>query len=396
MADCNLLKQELLLIERVFHKSHDKFQLIRASLEEVLCRFICTNGNAYEITGTITPNYPEVPPVWFTEADENSIVTKAVALLSSTSGLDNHVTNQVAMLVRALCRAEDLPEPEDLEKLKLDNVILISGGDVGLASSSSNTNSTATLSTPSDQEMDLDPSDFDDYDEDDDDISDDDDAEFEAEFVSQSQDKDGLDNEQRATLDKLKTNQQAQSTTKGSTFGSIQASDRLMKELKEIYRSDTFKAGNYSVELINDNLYDWTVKLRGVDKDSPLYADLQTLKQNEGKDYIELHMTFKDNFPFEPPFVRVVHPRMTGGYVLSGGAICMELLTAQGWSSVYTVEAVIMQIAATFVRGKARIVQVGQEGASAGYTLAGAQQSYNALVRIHKKGGWYTPPKADG
>lgn len=44
-----------------------------------------------------------------------------------------------------------------------------------------------------------------------------------------------------------------------------------------------------------------------------------------------------------------------GGYVLIGGAICMELLTKQGWSSAYTVEAVIMQIAATLVKGKARI-----------------------------------------
>lgn len=44
-----------------------------------------------------------------------------------------------------------------------------------------------------------------------------------------------------------------------------------------------------------------------------------------------------------------------GGYVLVGGAICMELLTKQGWSSAYTVEALIMQIAATLVKGKARI-----------------------------------------
>lgn len=33
----------------------------------------------------------------------------------------------------------------------------------------------------------------------------------------------------------------------------------------------------------------------------------------------------------------------------------MELLTKQGWSSAYTVEAVILQIAATLVKGKARI-----------------------------------------
>lgn len=46
---------------------------------------------------------------------------------------------------------------------------------------------------------------------------------------------------------------------------------------------------------------------------------------------------------------------VSGGYVLLGGAICMELLTKQGWSSAYTVEALIMQISATLVKGKARI-----------------------------------------
>lgn len=78
---------------------------------------------------------------------------------------------------------------------------------------------------------------------------------------------------------------------------------------------------------------------------------------------VNLQMKFQENYPFEPPFVRVVHPLMTGGYVLLGGAICMELLTKQGWSSAYTIEAVIMQIAATFVKGKARI-QFGGSKAS--------------------------------
>lgn len=89
--------------------------------------------------------------------------------------------------------------------------------------------------------------------------------------------------------------------------------------------------------------------------DSQLYKDLVQLKEKEGKDAILLSMTFKDTFPFTPPFVRVVDPVITGGYVLIGGAICMELLTQQGWSSAYTVEAVILQIAATLVYGKARI-----------------------------------------
>lgn len=181
----------------------------------------------------------------------------------------------------------------------------------------------------------------------------------------------------------------------------MQATDRLMKELRDIYRSDSFKKNMYSIELVNDSIYEWNIRLRSVDPDSPLYNDLVQLKEKEGKDSILLNIMFKETYPFEPPFVRVVYPIISGksqmdklhiyhiillwlltvyfsklcfsnqsdmvlmktsfilcvgGYVLLGGAICMELLTKQGWSSAYTVEAVIMQIAATLVKGKARIL----------------------------------------
>lgn len=120
----------------------------------------------------------------------------------------------------------------------------------------------------------------------------------------------------------------------------------------------------------------------------------------------------------------------------------MELLTKQGWSSAYTVEALIMQISATLVKGKARI-QFGATKVSfhlfsfafkwyimilmyifkllqGQYSLARAQQSFKSLVQIHEKNGllnlplfidrqwqillishslilgWFTPPKEDG
>lgn len=150
-----------------------------------------------------------------------------------------------------------------------------------------------------------------------------------------------------------------------------------MKELRDIYRSDSFKRNIYSIELVNDSIYEWNIRLMSVDPDSPLHNDLLMLKEKEGKDSILLNIIFKETYPFEPPFVRVVHPVISGdvalslsfdygvlinqvllfkgGYVLLGGAICMELLTKQGWSSAYTVEALIMQISATLVKGKARI-----------------------------------------
>ena len=43
---------------------------------------------------------------------------------------------------------------------------------------------------------------------------------------------------------------------------SVQASDRIMKELKEIYKSDNYKTGVYSVAINNDNLYKWDVYLK--------------------------------------------------------------------------------------------------------------------------------------
>ena len=47
----------------------------------------------------------------------------------------------------------------------------------------------------------------------------------------------------------------------GSVSGSVQATDRLMKELRDIYRSDSFKKKIYTVDLVNDSLYDWHIKM---------------------------------------------------------------------------------------------------------------------------------------
>ncbi|XP_045042353.2 ubiquitin-conjugating enzyme E2Q-like protein 1 isoform X1 [Desmodus rotundus] len=124
-------------------------------------------------------------------------------------------------------------------------------------------------------------------------------------------------------------------------------SRRLMKELQDIARlSDRF----ISVELVDESLFDWNVKLHQVDKDSVLWQDMK----ETNTEFILLNLTFPDNFPFSPPFMRVLSPRLENGYVLDGGAICMELLTPRGWSSAYTVEAVMRQFAASLVKGQIR------------------------------------------
>ena len=70
-------------------------------------------------------------------------------------------------------------------------------------------------------------------------------------------------------------------------------------------------------------------------------------------------------YPFLPPFVQIVRPRFvrgTGNVI--DGAICMELLTAQGWSPANSVESVIISIQAHLVVGKGRLdaaVKLGDE-----------------------------------
>lgn len=61
--------------------------------------------------------YPSTPPVWFAESEETS-VTNAVQILSTTTGRDNHVINQVGILLKELCRLHSLPEPPDVERLR--------------------------------------------------------------------------------------------------------------------------------------------------------------------------------------------------------------------------------------------------------------------------------------
>ncbi|XP_007520604.2 ubiquitin-conjugating enzyme E2Q-like protein 1 [Erinaceus europaeus] len=165
-------------------------------------------------------------------------------------------------------------------------------------------------------------------------------------------------------------------------------SRRLMKELQDIARlSDRF----ISVELVDESLFDWNVKLHQVDQDSVLWQDMK----ETNTEFILLNLTFPDNFPFSPPFMRVLSPRLENGYVLDGGAICMELLTPRGWSSAYTVEAVMRQFAASLVKGQGRICRKAGKSKKS-FSRKEAEATFKSLVKTHEKYGWVTPPVSDG
>ncbi|KAI8737899.1 ubiquitin-conjugating enzyme E2 Q1 [Biomphalaria glabrata] len=366
MACLANLKLDIKLLETKFPKTHPRFQVLSATVDEITCRFIGKNGEKYDVQANITETYPQSAPIWFSESEDAGVVG-VVGELANTPKEQFNILYQSKLLLEGLCKLHNLEVP--VEVTDLDDALSKRGIVV---------------------KMNVDPVSEDE----------DDDEEFHYDMEEEThsteqkakEEVDGIDVENLAVLERLKQNQR-QSYLKGSVQGSVQATDRLMKELRDIYKSDSYKKEIYTIELVSDCLYEWNVRLKKVDKDSELYKDMQTFKEKEGKDHILLNFTFKETFPFDPPFVRVISPVVSGGYVLGGGAICMELLTKQGWSSAYSIESVILQIAATLVKGKARI----QFGATKNqYTLARAQQSFKSLVQIHEKNGWFTPPKEDG
>ncbi|XP_044086007.1 ubiquitin-conjugating enzyme E2 Q2 isoform X1 [Neovison vison] len=372
------LKAELKFLASIFDKNHERFRIVSWKLDELHCQFLLPPpplpGSPHSpsppltLHCNITESYPSSSPIWFVDSDDPNL-TSVLERLEDTKN-NNSLRQQLKWLICELCRLYNLPKHLDVEML-----------DQPIPTGQNGTTEEVTSEEEEEEEMAEDIEDLDHYE-----------MKEEESISGKKSEDEGIEKENLAILEKIRKTQR-QDHLNGAVSGSVQASDRLMKELRDIYRSQSYKAGIYSVELINDSLYDWHVKLQKVDPDSPLHSDLQILKEKEGIEYILLNFSFKDNFPFDPPFVRVVLPVLSGGYVLGGGALCMELLTKQGWSSAYSIESVIMQINATLVKGKARV----QFGANKNqYNLARAQQSYNSIVQIHEKNGWYTPPKEDG
>lgn len=65
---------------------------------------------------------------------------------------------------------------------------------------------------------------------------------------------------------------------------------------------------------MNDNLFEWHVRLHQIDPESELANDLRELHVP----HILLHLVFPENFPFAPPFMRVIEPRIEKGFVMEG------------------------------------------------------------------------------
>lgn len=181
---------------------------------------------------------------------------------------------------------------------------------------------------------------------------------------------------------------------------------RLQAELKTLakiqFSTDPAALGWFIDFEKMDNIYQWIVELHSFhtfivkDKPLPLAEDMK----KAGATSIVLEIRFGPEFPFSPPYIRVIRPRFLpfqlggGGHVVIGGAMCMELLTNTGWSGILSMESVLMQVrmaiaSEPFARLEGRGAKVEGNSAAGDYGAAEAAQGY---IRACANHGWTIPP----
>ncbi|KAL7914564.1 hypothetical protein GGI35DRAFT_466520 [Trichoderma velutinum] len=169
--------------------------------------------------------------------------------------------------------------------------------------------------------------------------------------------------------------------------------NRAIKELHEIQRREDLISLGWYIDFDKiSNIFHWTVELHSFELDLPLAQDMK----QKGCTSIVLEFRFGANFPFSPPFVRVVRPRFLpfsrggGGHVTIGGAICSEMLTNSGWSAAMTIEKVLLQIRLGLVERDppARLDSANGINNTNDYGIGEAVDAFQRAARGH---GWQIP-----
>lgn len=177
-------------------------------------------------------------------------------------------------------------------------------------------------------------------------------------------------------------------------WATTSATKRLMKDFRDIIsiqnREPLHELGWHIDEDKIDNIYQWIVELHSFDPKLPLAQDMK----KRGIKSIVLELRFGKDHPMSPPFVRVIRPRFLGfnqgggGHVTAGGAMCMELLTNDGWSAVSSIESVLLQVRMAICSVDPKPARLAPGGPS-DYYVGEAVEAYKRACNVH---GWTIPP----
>ncbi|KAK2502593.1 hypothetical protein MC885_006769 [Smutsia gigantea] len=213
------LKAELKFLASIFDKSHERFRIVSWKLDELHCQFLLPPpAPPLTLHCNITESYPSSSPIWFVDSDDPNL-TSVLQRLEDTKN-SNSLRQQLKWLICELCRLYNLPKHLDVEML-----------DQPLPTGQNGTTEEVTSDEEEEEEMAEDIEDLDHYE-----------MKEEEPISGKKSEDEGIEKENLAILEKIRKTQR-QDHLNGAVSGSVQASDRLMKELRDIYRSQSYKTG---------------------------------------------------------------------------------------------------------------------------------------------------------
>ncbi|KAF2840195.1 hypothetical protein M501DRAFT_1002497 [Patellaria atrata CBS 101060] len=176
-------------------------------------------------------------------------------------------------------------------------------------------------------------------------------------------------------------------------FATIHATKRLTADLKALIKTQEttplHELGWYVDPELCENLYQWIIELHSFEPHLPLARDMKDRKITS----VVLELRFGGDYPMSPPFVRVVRPRFLsfmaggGGHITAGGALCMELLTNNGWSAVSSIESVLLQVRLAISSLEPRPARL-ENGPPRDYNVGEAVEAYIRACQAHN---WTVP-----
>ena len=169
----------------------------------------------------------------------------------------------------------------------------------------------------------------------------------------------------------------------------------LMRQLRELKNDAVWKS-----TLHNESTLDaWEVMLTAESFDDngcrELAKEIRAYAERQNKPpHVKLLIQFGEEYPREPPFVRVVYPRFVQhtGHVTIGGSLCTPVLTSQAWDSNMTIVALLMHIQTTMIEGKGRVDlyerhEYTQEEAMSAYLRVASDHEWPVPIKWTEKSG---------
>jgi ubiquitin-protein ligase len=156
---------------------------------------------------------------------------------------------------------------------------------------------------------------------------------------------------------------------------------KILKEYRLLSRSSKKDGSNFRIQVDPKFPFEWKIFIGNLDKKLPIRQDMDKYKIKE----IEMEIKFPENYPFSPPFMRVVRPRfmhLTGHITQNGGAICNELLTEKGWLPTCSIESLVIVVVSEIIEGDGRL---DPNKYNVDYTLTEAKVDF---VRVAQSHGW--------